>query len=249
MLEQRSTETEFTEQQNCDPSLVRRAYQGMSVFNRTLGGVKVVRNFIENQRSIIPANRPLRVLDIGSGGCDIPLAVSRWARSKGYEVVFTCVDRNETAVRMCRSWIEQAGEVQVRVVQADIFHYEPSESFDCAVGSMFFHHFTDEEILTLVGRLRGYVKNALLISDLLRYTPIYGAIWLPTVFLSPELRHDVRASVRRGFKLTELRHVLQKLDGVEVKVGRHRFFRALAEVDFNPYRNLPLQEDTGGKSV
>jgi len=116
--------------------------------------------------------------------------------------------------------------------QGDIFEYQSEEPFDCAVGSMFFHHFTDDEIIRLVNRLRSIVRHSLLISDLLRYTPYYLIAWLGSLVLPTELRHDVRVSIKRGFKLTELRHLFRDMDGVSVTVSRDRMFRALAVVRF-----------------
>jgi SAM-dependent methyltransferase len=232
MLEKRSTEREITELRDVDAAVAREAYRGMTVFNRLGGGIGVVRRFVWSEARRLGSGRPLRVLDIGSGSCDIPLAVSRWARKHRIAVEFTAVERSETAVELCRRRITEARDSAVRVVPADIFHYQPEQPFDCAVGSMFFHHFTNEEIRALAARLRTFVTGSLLISDLLRYTPFYVIAWAGARFLSPELRHDVLVSIRRGFKLTELRHLFRDMPGVAVTVARHRFFRAVAVVRF-----------------
>jgi len=232
MLEKRSTEREFTEHRTCDEAVAAQAYRGMATFNRWGGGIAVVRDFVEFEVSRVPAGRPLRVLDIGSGSCDIPLAVSRWAKARGFAVEFTCVDYSDTAVRLGWENIAKSGDLQVRMGQGDIFEYQSEEPFDCAVGSMFFHHFTDDEIIRLVNRLRSIVRHSLLISDLLRYTPYYLIAWLGSLVLPTELRHDVRVSIKRGFKLTELRHLFRDMDGVSVTVSRDRMFRALAVVRF-----------------
>jgi len=233
VLEKRADEPEFTENPNCDPNLARRAYAGMAVFNRGFGGVRVVRQFVREQLEKIPAGKTIRVLDLGSGPTDIPLAVSRWARRRGHRVEFTGLDHSELAVQLARDKIAQADDPNVRVIHANVFEYRPDEPFDCAVGSMFFHHFTNDQIVQLVRHLQPFVRNTLLISDLLRYTPIYLIVRAGTVFLSPELRHDILASIRRGFKLTELRHLFADLEGATVSTRRDRFFRAVAQVRFS----------------
>lgn len=225
-------EAEITEGPDVDPRVAQAAYRGMATFNRLAGGIRVVRAFVAAEAARISAGRPLRVLDLGSGSGDIPLAVSAWARRRGIRVDITGVERSGTAVALGRQRIGQADDPAVRIVQADVFEYQPEQPFDCAVGSMFFHHFADDEIRALVGRLRTFVTSGLLISDLLRYTPQYLIARLLTLPLSSELRHDVLVSIRRGFKLTELRHLFRDMPGVEVAVGRDRFFRALAVVRF-----------------
>ncbi len=233
MLEKRSAEIEIMEQVTCDETLAAAGYRLMMRFNRRFGGFRAVRKFIQNEAKNNPAGRPLRVLDIGSGSCDVPLAVSRWCRQNGLAVEFTCVERHPVGVKIARQKIQEAADPCVKIVQADIFDYRPTEPFDCAVGSLFFHHFTDEEILHLLAHLKTFVKGSLLINDLLRYTPNYLVAWAVTVFLPKKIRQDVRISFRRGFKLTELRHLIQKVEGTTVTVSRDSLFRALALVQFS----------------
>lgn len=232
MLKKRSTEAEFTDQPDCDPRVADQAYSGMAVFNKISGATTAVRKFIMAEAMAAPANRPFRVLDIGAGSCDIPLAVSQWARTHGVDIRITCLDYSPRACEIAREKVARAGDPNVRVVQADIFTYEPEEPFDCAVGSFFFHHLTEEEILQIVCRLKTFVRRSLLINDLLRYCTTYAGGWLLTLLFPAELRHDVLVSIKRGFKVTKLRHWFRKIPGVTVTIRRHRFFRVLATVRF-----------------
>jgi ubiquinone/menaquinone biosynthesis C-methylase UbiE len=232
MLEKRSTEAEFTDQPNCDTKVADQAYSGMAVFNKISGATTAVRKFVMAEAMAAPANRPFRVLDIGAGSCDIPLAISEWARKHGVDVQITCLDYSPRACELAREKIARAGDSNVRVVQADIFTYEPDEPFDCAVGSFFFHHFTEDEILKIARRLKTFVRRSLLINDLLRYCTTYVGGWILTLLFPAELRHDVLVSIERGFKVTELRHLFRKIPGATVTSKRHRFFRVLATVRF-----------------
>jgi SAM-dependent methyltransferase len=233
MLEKRTTEIETMEQLTCDEALAEQGYRLMMGFNRRFSGSRVVRNFIRREVEKIPLARPLRVLDIGSGSCDIPLAVSRWCRQHGLAVDFTCVERHPVGIKIARQTLQEAADPCVSVVQANIFDYQPAEPFDFAVGSLFFHHFTDEEILRLIRHLKTFVTHSLLINDLLRYTPNYLVAYAVTMFLPKQIRQDVKISFRRGFKLTELRHLIQKVEGVTVTVNRNSLFRALAKIQFS----------------
>ena len=119
------------------------------------------------RRGIMPA-APLRILDIGSGSCDIPLAVSRWARAHGIPLHFTCLEMAGHAVDIARGQLARAGDPAVQLLQEDAFTHQPAEPYDCAVASMCFHHFSNAQILTLLRRLRGFVRNSVLINDLRR---------------------------------------------------------------------------------
>jgi SAM-dependent methyltransferase len=233
MLEKRSTEPEFTDQPDCDPSLADRAYAGMVIFNRLSGAISAVQKYILSEIRLAPPDRPFRLLDIGAGSCDIPLALSRWARNHGVNLQITCLDYSPRACELARQKIGQTADPCIQVVQADIFTYQPEEPFDCAVGSFFFHHFTEDEILDIFRCLQTFVRQSVLISDLLRYRTTYAGGWLLTLFLRKELRHDVLISIKRGFKVTKIRHWFRKLPGSSITVKRHRFFRILATVRFD----------------
>jgi hypothetical protein len=53
----------------------------METVNYRFGGIRLVRRFLAAETAGRHACVPLRILDIGSGSCDIPLAVIRWART------------------------------------------------------------------------------------------------------------------------------------------------------------------------
>ncbi len=102
------------------------------------------------------------------GSCDIPLAASRWARSRGIPLHFTCLEVADHAVDIARRQLARAGDPAVQLLQEDIFTHQPTEPYDLAVASMCFHHFSNAQILTLLQRLRGFVLNSVLINDLRR---------------------------------------------------------------------------------
>ncbi len=80
MFDARATKTEFLDEVDCDPSLAAASYRFMEGVNGYFGGTDVVRRFLSVEAKRWDVSSPLRMLDIGSGSCDIPLAVSRWAR-------------------------------------------------------------------------------------------------------------------------------------------------------------------------
>ena len=51
------------------------------------------------------------------------------------------------------------------------------------------------------------------------------------------IRHDALLSIRRGFKISELRSLLRQLDSVTVSVEPARWFRIAAIIRFKPEEN------------
>jgi len=232
MLENRSTESEYLDSADCDPELAGESYRFMEKVNRFFGGISNVRRFIEEESKGRRSNSPMRILDIGSGSCDIPIALSRWARLRGIPVRFTCLEINGPALKMANEKIKSSGETSIELLQEDVFTHQPDEPYDCAVASMCFHHFDDEGIVALMKRLRGFVRRSVLVNDL-RRSPLasFGVTQL-TAFSHDGVRHDARLSVRRGFKVCELRNLLMRLENVSVKVSHAWLFRICAVVRF-----------------
>lgn len=215
-----------------DPDLAERSYGLMRWVNRVLGGIRMVKRFIGAEALNPPQGRPLRVLDLGSGSADIPLAVSHWALRHGLNVQFTCLEINDQAAKMAYKAVQKAIDPRVRVVAADAFEYQPEEPFDCATGSMFFHHLADDRILTLLEHLRGFVYRSVLINDLRRTWPHYIGAMLLTSGMPSELRHDALLSIRRGFRPLELQQLLEQLPNASILVETGWLFRVSAVIRY-----------------
>jgi hypothetical protein len=81
VFDSRATATEFLDRSDGDPALAAASYRFMETVNCRSGGIRMVRRFLATETAGRHAGVPLRILNIGSGrSCDIPLAVSRWAR-------------------------------------------------------------------------------------------------------------------------------------------------------------------------
>lgn len=229
-----ATATEFLDQPDCDPALAAASYRFMETVNCYFGGTRIVRRFLAAETAGRHAGVPFRILDIGSGSCDIPLAVSRWARTHGISLHFTCLETGSHAVDIARAQLARAGDPSVQLLQEDAFTHQPAEAYDCAVASMCFHHFSNAQILTLLQKLRGFVIHSVLINDLRRsrWASPAARPLLAGTGASAGVRHDALLSIRRGFKLGELSTLLRQFDRVTVSVEPARWFRIAAIIRF-----------------
>lgn len=233
MFESRATETELLDRPECDPALAAASYRFMERVNGCFGGIRVVRRFLAAEAAARGAGAPLRILDIGSGSCDIPLAVSRWARAHAVPLRITCLEMADPAVALARRRLARAGDPAVRLLQGDVFHHQPDAPYDCAVASLCFHHFSDARILALLRRLGGFVRRGVLINDLRRSPWAFLGAGLLLAGAPAGVRHDALLSIRRGFKINELTILLRQLPGVSVSVAPAPWFRIAAIVRFN----------------
>ncbi len=232
MLEERSTAAELLDRFDCDAALAAASYRFMEIVNRYFGGIRQVRLFLAGAAAGNLGGNPLRILDIGSGSCDIPLAVSRWAESRGLCLQFTCLETGRHAAAMARRKIARARDPAVQLLQQDIFCHQPTEPYDYAVASMCFHHFSDARIVSLLRRLRGFVRRGVLINDLRRSQGALLAAGLLSAASPAGVRHDALQSIRRGFKVGELAVLLRQVEGAAVSVKPAPWFRVVAQVCF-----------------
>jgi hypothetical protein len=227
---------EFLDRADCDPALAAASYRFMETVNARFGGIRIVRRFLAKETAGRYTGGPFRILDIGSGSCDIPLAVSRWARTYDIPLHFTCLEMAGHAVDIARGQLARAGNPAVQLLQGDAFTHQPAEPYEWAVASMCFHHFSNAQILTLLQRLRGFVRNSVLINDLRRsrLASLATRLLLAGTDTPAGVRHDALLSIRRGFNISELSSLLRQLDRVTVSVEPARWFRVAAIIRFNP---------------
>jgi len=230
----RNTATEFLDRPDCNPALAAASYRFMEMVNSHFGGRRLVRRFLVGETAGRQVAAPLRILDIGSGSCDIPLALSQWAHTRDLPLHFTCLEMADHAIDIARQQLARAGNSAVELLQEDIFTHEPAEPYDCAVASMCFHHFSDDQILALVQRLRGFVRNSLLINDLRRspLADLAARVLLTGTRAPAGVRHDALLSIQRGFRVHELQALLGQLDGATTIVAPAPWFRIAATIRF-----------------
>lgn len=233
MFEIRINKPEFLDAADCDPQLASCSYRFMRLVNRFAGGTRVVKNFLAREMSGCDRTQSIKVLDIGSGTCDIPLAITKWARKQCRRIEFTCIDTNETALKIASQNIEKSGFDSIELKHESILEFDCRQHFDYAIGSMFFHHLQDEQILALIEKLRSYVLRGILINDLRRNLMSFAGCSAMVCLLSKDLKHDALLSIRKGFKPDELFRLLSSVEGAHVDVKNHSFSRLAAVIRFN----------------
>ncbi len=68
-------------------------------FNGFFGGTRLTLRHVKGLIAGLPADRRLTVLDVGTGGGDIPRALVRWARRAGRSIRIFALDREAETLR------------------------------------------------------------------------------------------------------------------------------------------------------
>lgn len=163
-------------------------------------------------------NRPVEIIDAGSGYGDLLRAIQRWAVRRGVEVRLTGVDLNPWSARAAA----EVSDGSIRWVTRDVVTY--AMPCDIVVSSLFTHHLSDHQNVAFLGWMERTAKIGWFINDLHRHPfPFYGFGLLARVMRwHPFVGHDGPISIARAFKAGDWRKLLARA-GVERAQVRWRF--------------------------
>ncbi|MDO7844837.1 methyltransferase domain-containing protein [Hymenobacter sp. M29] len=201
MLNERASGPELMDDLTLASDALRQNLDELETINTWLGGYAPVLDALSRLRPYFPAGRPLRVADLGSGGGDTLRQIARWARKKGVAVELTGIDANEFMLEYAADKSQAFPEINYR--QFDIFSPGfQSQPYDVLTCSLFCHHFSDEELVTLLRQWQQQAQVAVVINDLHRHWLAYHSIkWLTRLLGGSYLvRHDAPLSVARAFR-------------------------------------------------
>jgi len=144
-----------------------------------------------------PQERPLEVLDVGSGYGDSLRRIDRWAARHGLAVKLTGVDRNPWAGQSARAATDPAQ--QITWLTCDVFDY-PGEP-DVILSALFTHHLDDDQLVRFLTFMDQRAKLGWLVNDLERHPLAWGgfSVLARVMRWHPFVRHDGPVSIRRAF--------------------------------------------------
>ena len=225
-----ATQPELMDDPECSVPDLRGALRDLERLNRFLGGHAAVRRYLD---LILPVWRTrtgggsdaLAVLDVGTGGADVPAAVVEWGRRRQVPVRVVGVDHHSTITRIARE--RAAAHPAVRVILADATALPFRDaSFDVCLCNLTLHHLARDHGIALLRRLHRLSRVGFLAVDLLRSPGGYGGVWLLTRLSRNRLiRHDGPLSIRRAMSWPEYRRFAQDASIPGMRVSRLPLFR------------------------
>jgi len=194
----------------------------VATLERTYARFRLVNLFVSNQlavyrRWIRPSLSPTetrRVLDIGTGGADVPRALLRWARRDGLRLEVTAIDPDPRALDWALRQPAESGLALRRETSAELA--EAGERFEVVTSNHVLHHLDGREFGALLAdseRLAAEGGIAVHV-DLQRSRFGYAAFAVGTLPFERNLlagsyiRADGLTSIRRSHTVPELAAML-----------------------------------------
>ncbi len=192
---------------------LRDALDKIASINQLLGGNKLTVSGVMELIRELPKQEPIHIIDIGCGNGDMLRTLAKEAAKKGLHFQLTGIDANAYTVSHAESLSKEFTNIDY--LTEDIFTAGfAARKYDIALCTLTLHHFTDEEITSLLSLLYQNSRLGIVINDLERSGLAYRLFQaLCFVFrLNDMSREDGLVSILRGFKKKELRLFSQKLN-------------------------------------
>jgi len=203
----RNTEEEIMDDLNYNKPDLEQTLREIDAVNSFLGGhnvslgaLKRVFDFSDRQS--------FHILDLGCGSGDILRRMEAQAIANNVHVTLEGIDANPHIIEIAK---RQSQDTDIAYRTENIFDKKCDLSCDILHCSLFLHHFTDEQLITLLNTLKDTTSQAIIINDLQRHPLAYHSISaIASLFSKSSMfKADAKHSVLRSFQKKELDNILK----------------------------------------
>jgi ubiquinone/menaquinone biosynthesis C-methylase UbiE len=207
-----------------DPAVLAGNLRDLRRINRWLGGVRLSAAAIE---ALAAHRAELSLLDVGTGGGDIPLALLGWAERRGRRLTVVGIDSRPEVIAAARlADPRRAGtdRLELQVGDGRSLPY-PDRSFDVAHASLVLHHLGPPAAMELLREMARVARLGVVVNDLHRGRLGLIGAWLVGHLLTANryTRHDAPLSVRRAYRADEMTDLLRAVGLTPVRTIRGAF--------------------------
>ncbi|MCP3905282.1 MAG: methyltransferase domain-containing protein [Planctomycetes bacterium] len=218
-LAHRHVQPEIMDEPDLEAERHHAALRGLARLNTLSGSAG---RLWGEMRDLARAEPPLHILDVATGGADVPIGLWRRARRGGLPLRLSACDVSPTALAFAERRARDAG-CDVDLFPLDVCTQSPPDRYDVVVCSLFLHHLDEESAVGLLRRLATAARRRLLVNDLHRGATDLAlvAIAARLVTRSDVVHQDATRSVRAAYTTGELRQLAARagLDGATVRRG------------------------------
>ncbi len=202
-LTHRHRQPEVMDQPGLDDGSHRLALSALARINWLSGSARILWRPLRALAKRYPHKR-LRVLDVATGGGDVPITLARWARRAGLSLEWAGCDVSECALH-CAYELARRRWARVRFFPLDVFKDPLPTEYDVLTCSLFLHHLDEGPAIDLLRRMGAAAREAILVNDLERTAIGYRLAYYGSRILSrsPVVHVDGPRSVEGAFTTDE----------------------------------------------
>ncbi len=211
---------------------LRRALLDLAWLNRRLGANHLV------WASLKARFRPgasLRLLDLATGGADIPRFLVDHARRSGCRLGIDAVDFHPATLALATEFCREYPEITLH--QGDARSWSPPlpGRYDLVLCTLALHHFSRADAVAVLRNMRA-LGSSVLVLDLERsgFNTFLIALLTRTLIHNPMTVHDARASIRAAFTTGEIADLAREAGWADFRVTRHFPARLILRAPSSP---------------
>lgn len=209
IFSKRSLKKEWMDDLEADGEILVQTLKELKTINRLLGGNHVTTSALKKIVKKHP-KKTYTIADVGCGGGDMIRIMADWADVEGIQCQFIGVDANPNIIQTAKENLKDLQNV-IFICQNVFDEDFLKEKVDIISCTLFTHHFTNGELITLFQNFRQKSSLGMVINDLHRHPFAYYSIRLLTQLFSksPMVKNDGPLSVLRSFRRKELSHLIK----------------------------------------
>jgi 2-polyprenyl-3-methyl-5-hydroxy-6-metoxy-1,4-benzoquinol methylase len=200
-LNQRSYKKELMDADDIPFAAMAQTLKELNFINTWLGGHAIT---MKGVKQLANVSSKLTICEIGCGGGDNLFAIHKWCAQKKIPADFIGVDMNAECIAFAQ---KQYPQLPCQWICSDYEKVQFNENKPTIIfSSLFCHHFTDEQLITMLQWLKQNSRDGFFINDLQRHWLAYYLIKYLTKFFSKSylVKNDASLSVARGFRKKEI---------------------------------------------
>jgi Methyltransferase domain len=200
---------EVMDQPGLDPGRHRQALRGLGRINFWSGSAGTLWPPLAALARASP--RPVRALDLATGGGDVPIRLWHRARRAGLPLTVEGCDVSPVAVEHATRQAERRG-AGVRFFVADALAGDLPGGYEAVFCSLFLHHLTEEQAAGLLRRMAAAAGRLVLVNDLVRGRAglLLARVGTRLLSRSPVVHVDGPRSVEGAFTIAEARALAER---------------------------------------
>ena len=204
----RRPQQEMLDRGDLPPSEVEDSLADIRWVNLRLGGYRAAAQGIL-PHLLAEKERIFRLLDLGSGSADVPAHLARQAGREGVTLKTVAVDLQILHLATAR----RTNGSGPRLVTADVFSLPfPDSSFDWVLSTLFFHHFSPEQNVSILREMARLGRRGLFVVDLERHRISLGVVKLmaSVFFRSRTSMRDGITSIAQAYTRPEMESIARR---------------------------------------
>ena len=206
----RSADIEIMDDLNCLGPVLEQTLRELEVINKWLGGNAITIDALDQLLITKPESESISIADLGCGNGDMLKIISAWGKSRGTSLKLVGIDANPNTIDVAKQNLGATPTVEFKVM--NIFDEEfRQQKFDIVIGTLFYHHFSDHQLIEFFSQLKKQVRIGFIINDIHRHWLAYFSIKTLTQAFSKSamVKYDAPLSVLRAFKKRDLKLIMQ----------------------------------------